>query len=509
MSWAITVPHSVLVNDGAGNYVVYRIEVRAICNNELVAGCYRRYKQFEQLNRSLRKAGLPVVRLPGKSLGNVNTEERRVRLQASLQQYVGGRRTLPRELSDWLELTTGTLDTRHRAGQRGHVMPFSHLVSTGAVLDLKDTHIRGIIDMVRSESQLAANGGGCVSAFSCVNFARAMAVFSIGLIIPATLAGLLNLSGQNASAFAGGLSLGFILCTAVWVFAFQQPAGKPAMATESKAPHSVSDAILIDRVRDVLRKTWAESVDGFTGSFTGSFSGSSFDTTSFGPSEGDSLYPIGEDGEQPAPEAVPPLVKQKNETAFQMLALNLRDDLNCLDQKWERKSFKDGVAIWASAIPGSSRKVWKSVCKVRVKGGMEEVINGKSLELSYSATQPAGGGAVSSREFYDIRDVRHLEEQEGFLSVAVSLTHDEMPALVPKPGGGTVRGMMHEGCGMRAIRIEPGEGESLQPGETLWLCETVANIDLKGWVPAGAIVVAMTGALTDTSKCMMKHFESS
>jgi len=102
-------------------------------------------------------------------------------------------------------------------------------------------------------------------------------------------------------------------------------------------------------------------------------------------------------------------------------------------------------------------------------------------DISYQVCAEAGGGAVSTRDFVNLR---HWAVVDGvYLSAGGSIKH---PAMPPQPK--KVRGENGPGC----WAMRPVDGD---PNKCLfqWLLDT----DLKGWIPQYIIDKALSGAQFD------------
>jgi len=102
-------------------------------------------------------------------------------------------------------------------------------------------------------------------------------------------------------------------------------------------------------------------------------------------------------------------------------------------------------------------------------------------DISYQVCAEAGGGAVSVRDFVNIR---HWAMVDGvYVSAGKSVKHPAMPPQKQK-----VRGENGPGC--FAMRAAGPNGDKCL---FQWLLDT----DLKGWIPQAIIDKALTGAQLD------------
>eukprot|EP00931_Biecheleriopsis_adriatica_P080060 TRINITY_DN5341_c0_g1_i1.p1 TRINITY_DN5341_c0_g1~~TRINITY_DN5341_c0_g1_i1.p1 ORF type:complete len:622 (+),score=112.46 TRINITY_DN5341_c0_g1_i1:85-1950(+) len=210
------------------------------------------------------------------------------------------------------------------------------------------------------------------------------------------------------------------------------------------------------------------------------------------------------------------------ERSFRLLELNLRRSENEDGIPWEPKSSSKDIEIWSSALSGNKkRRLWKSRIEVtmtcsydtfqdhlndwnkRLQWDKKTLADGCTIQsfgdgtdLIRYVTSPQAGGAVSSREFCDLRGMREQlnPEGEGFLMTFLSISPDQLSCVPPK-GPNNVRGRVYAGSGMFARPLGPASTEG-----TRWELFIVDNRDLGGWLPVSLVTAAMSSAMMSTCR---------
>lgn len=222
------------------------------------------------------------------------------------------------------------------------------------------------------------------------------------------------------------------------------------------------------------------------------------------------------------------------EASHRCFLQNLSDSANMDGMPWQEKKTGPMGKVLTSPMNGSKRLLYKAISLVNVadnfgnadfvehtmtwqkrliwdcatiKEGRVQAKFEDSTDLLVYASAPAVGGAVSSREWIDLRQLRIVREEDGGGLTAILLSADpkllppSMPAVVAKPG--TVAAKSHRGGG---IRIRPLGAPS--GGKRQWEIITVINIELCGWLPVSIINEATTEGLTMTCKNMARYLEA-
>jgi len=229
----------------------------------------------------------------------------------------------------------------------------------------------------------------------------------------------------------------------------------------------------------------------------------------------------------------PPLPKtghEEVEESMKQLIGNLDDKLSCDGKPWKLQQDKDGIQVYCADFPGKSTKRWKAVCIIRgatLEEIEEEVFNfdnrsgqygwdtaikeGKILitfkegkhVLSRMVTNAVAGGAISSREFFDLRWQLHENDHPeapkgGMIATMVGLNpkHDKkwLPKL-PNADSRFVLGQSYQGGGIKLTPI----------GEKEFKYEIVNNVDLGGWIPTSVINTATSSAILESHQAMLQH----
>lgn len=211
---------------------------------------------------------------------------------------------------------------------------------------------------------------------------------------------------------------------------------------------------------------------------------------------------------------------------------NLNANHSCDGKAWSLQKDQDGIKVLCAELPGKSTMRWKVSCLL--KGGSLEEITGELFDfskrvgaqgwdtalkegevvadfkggkyaLARMVTNAAAGGAISSREFMDLRmrcgEGEHADAPPGGLiiaSVGLDAKKDKKwLANVPPPDKSYVLGQSYSGGG---VRISPVAGTP-----HTFLYEMVNNMDLKGWIPASVINNATSSALLESHQAMVDH----
>lgn len=230
----------------------------------------------------------------------------------------------------------------------------------------------------------------------------------------------------------------------------------------------------------------------------------------------------------------PELSKQAQDKADEALRLfiaNLDSTENCDKKPWKLEKSQDGIEVFYSDFPGQSIKRWKAVCTIKGKSldaivdelfnfdkrvganGWDTAIKEGKVVASYNpscyslarmVTNAAGGGTISSREFFDLR-VKHKGGEnpaapEGGIvvaSVGLDPNKDKWVPNIPKPNKSLVTGQSFPGGG---CRITPVAGKP-----DTFKYEMCTNMNLNGWIPVSAINSATSSALLESHQAMCKH----
>jgi hypothetical protein len=237
------------------------------------------------------------------------------------------------------------------------------------------------------------------------------------------------------------------------------------------------------------------------------------------------------------PPAVPAEGERRLQDGLQKALINLDggDGKNNSEGKpWKQQQDSDGIKVWNSELPGESCKRWRCETVVKapsIQALLEELFNfdvragpngwdsavkegkvlavfkGDNYSLARMSTNAAAGGAVSSREFIDIRAKYvgggHPACPEGgalITNVGLEPKKDKswLPAM-PSEDKNLVLGKSLPGGG---VRISPVAG---QPG--LFKYEMVTNMSLGGWLPSSVINSATGGALVESMQLMHAHLK--
>uniref|UniRef100_A0A7S2S6T3 START domain-containing protein n=1 Tax=Mucochytrium quahogii TaxID=96639 RepID=A0A7S2S6T3_9STRA len=228
----------------------------------------------------------------------------------------------------------------------------------------------------------------------------------------------------------------------------------------------------------------------------------------------------------------PDIGKKRLEESLNKFLANLAPAKNCDNKEWVLNKESGPIKVFSSELSGKSTKRWKVLCEVSgatLQELAEEIMNfevrasstggwdvavkaGKVVfsyrdgySLSTMVTAEAVGGAISSREFIDIRwklaGGEHPSAPEGGLlvtNVGVEPKKDKkwLPQI-PKPDSSYILGCTYPGGGIRMTPI-PGRKDAFK-------YEMVNNMDIKGWVPTSAVNSATASALLDSHTAMLAH----
>jgi len=227
---------------------------------------------------------------------------------------------------------------------------------------------------------------------------------------------------------------------------------------------------------------------------------------------------------------VPSQAKMMVDESLKLFLKNLDSSSNCDGKPWKSASETEGIKVYSSELAGQSTKRWKVETVVKApsvealveelfnfdkrasgSGGWDSAVKSGRIEktwgdysISVMATNAAAGGAISSREFVDVR-VKvpdHPAVSKGGLliaSIGIEPKTDKWCAPFPKLDKNATLGRNFSGGG---VKIEP-TGEPNTFNYTM-----VNNLNLKGWIPTSVINSATADALVESHKAMHKHLKS-
>ncbi|GBG34368.1 StAR-related lipid transfer protein 3 [Hondaea fermentalgiana] len=230
--------------------------------------------------------------------------------------------------------------------------------------------------------------------------------------------------------------------------------------------------------------------------------------------------------------ALPAQGKKLIEDSLSKFVKNLDPVHSCDGKTWQLEQDKDGIKVFSAAFPGQSTKRWKVTCTCRAESLhelCEELFNfdkrtgasgwdtalktgnivktfGEHFTVARMITNAAAGGAISSREFFDLR-VRYngpseykFAPENGCLTATVGLDPKKdkswLPSM-PKPDKNYVVGTSYPGGGVRISAL----------GKDTFLYEMVTNMNLNGWIPTSVINTATSSALLESHQAMLAHLD--
>mmetsp|Transcript_20509 Transcript_20509/g.40321 ORF Transcript_20509/g.40321 Transcript_20509/m.40321 type:complete len:339 (+) Transcript_20509:92-1108(+) len=221
---------------------------------------------------------------------------------------------------------------------------------------------------------------------------------------------------------------------------------------------------------------------------------------------------------------------ERIEHSLKQFAKNLDADHTCDGKPWQLEQDRDGIKVFSAEFPGQSTKRWKVTCTCRAESLQEleaELMDfdrrvgakgwdtalkegsivksfGEHFTIARMVTNAAAGGAISSREFFDLRvkyhgsTQHHLAPDNGSISATVGLDPKKDKtwlANVLKPDKTYVLGTSHPGGGMRITSL----------GDNTFKYEMVNNMNLNGWIPTSVINSATSSALLESHQAMLAH----
>lgn len=492
MAIAIAVPQAraELDTDSGQAFVAYCIECHSTRTGERLSSCWRRFREFEAINRCLRAAGVQPLRLPRKTFGPADVERRRVLLEYALRKHVHSQRHLSRPLLEWLMLPAHLHPIYNSEPVDADAANICKAPAAARYKAMTEAHRANIKEAVIDASKRSRLVLAAMSVF----------VMALSLRTP---------WDDGARMLLLGVCCGLLICSAVWF--------------QSARRWRAGFTVLIEQAAQAAKELGLDTstLVGLEGC------GKGLNELGCTMVSGTHRFPLQD--RQAAPEQqdsvegarLPPALQKEADHAMELLELNLQEEHNCEGQMWETKDSGGGIAVSSSAIPGTGRRMWKSRVGIPERAGLtmhdlassvvqweerlrwdKSVSEGKVVKkfeggydlVSYRSS-PAAGGAISAREFFDIRKICQLPgEGAGVMIALMSVTTDQMPDL-PPPGNGIVRACSQPGGGMRITRTAQGG----------FVVETIGCIDIKGWVPVKVINLAMSGTLKDMCKAMRNH----
>lgn len=520
-------------DDNTGNtYTMYRVDTHGR-DGTFLASTWRRYQEFDALNKQLQLSrATPLSLPPKKRFGAVNIEERRIWLECALRAYgpvAGGKGGLPTALTKFLMVDSVDLsvanpqpsgasnamikDTPDQESlDRARAMSTNSLGGSTAHPDMFKADTAKTDELLQADAALIkviATAEGTVADQWWQKQLQKLAVALLVMALP--LRRVQRISGQSIS----NLFLG--ACSGLWIaiLAPRQDAARRVAAVEVV---KIKAKELSTKIRSMLQ------IGGSSSSASGI--------------RAIATVPENFQSPQPSRQAASPsagpqasLVAPKHlqdmaDGMCEKFLAHMKPDVSAYGTPWEQAKCKDGFTIWSAKIPGMSRRVWKSHHVMKCNASLDEILAQHfnwEKRLMWDTSFACGNAlkqygdvghngidvciyaskailTISSREFVDLRTGRPNADGSGFLHTFASIKPDDITEY-PQPKKSPVRADTFPGSGIR-WSLMPDDGS----GQKYYTIEVVAEPDPKGWIPTSVINNAMTITFTDNFNGMMKHF---
>ena len=219
--------------------------------------------------------------------------------------------------------------------------------------------------------------------------------------------------------------------------------------------------------------------------------------------------------------------KKLLEDAYKVLLGNLNEKTNADMKPWKLHAENSdyGIKVYSSEFVAQSIKRWKVevvVKSIDIDTFLDQVFNfdircgqgdtkgwdvaikqgriahsfdvNDEYTISVMNTHPAGGGAISSREFIDLR---WRQRTPSNVLVTIVSPDPKIHSYLKLPQGdkSLVRATNYPGAGIR-LTVLPG-------GDLKY--ESISNASIGGWLPTSVINSATAGAMMESHVAMVTH----
>lgn len=517
------------------SYSMYRIDCYAPATGLIVASTWRRYQEFVALNGQLLASHLPLLNLPPKKrFGSVDVEERRVGLQQALQTRCTNVRLLPEAFAKFLTvdgLDPSALEPVPEAREAAE--PFLSPHTSESEEKLRPSTGDAVSTATSNEQSPPSNRtDGLMQASNALTSTIATAEQTVAdqwwqrqltKVAAALLVLALSMRRSHKSSRRSLSTLLLSACSGLWIGllaprrdAVRRAAAVKAVKAKAQELGAEVLAIVPDQGSNMTLSKMREKLER---PMSPSSTAAASTAADLEPSS-----VSGSCSSSPAAEPLPQLLKQKADKMCELLLQNMGSDVNAYGLPWEVVKSVDGLEISSSKVPNQARKCWRSRFTLTSSASRDQIIEETMTwekRLKWDRTFMRGvvlnsfaGGydishycsasvlGISSREFVNLRCIRHLPDEGIIHAFSSMMPEDNVPGL-PPPSQGCVRAEANRGTGVRWTKV-PSDGSDA----SRWAVEVIADVDPKGWIPSSLINRAMTMSFTDNYVQMSKHFST-